>query len=87
MKLNFRTSSDIRESAMARKIVAACEALPDGDLVDTRELATLTGYTHGTLISSTNGDKSLVPYRHKQKANSLVWWGNPRTIKAFKKDV
>lgn len=83
MKINFRTSTAPASTA-DKKIIATCEALPDGDVVDMYELSSLTGYAHQTLKGIASSPV-LSKYRHKRNCSSTVWFGNANTIAAFKK--
>ena len=64
------------EPRMVRRIKDFCLAIPDGDVVTSKEVA--AGLNVSTIRTWTT-HPSLRPYRVELARQ--VWWGNPSTIK------
>lgn len=73
MKLTTVLSNEPR---MVRRIKDFCLAIPDGDVVTSKEVA---AGLNVTTIKDWGAHPALQPYRVTLARQ--VWWGNPNTIK------
>lgn len=70
---------------VVQKAMEYCDKMQDGDLLTGNALAMNLGYTSNSTISKNYCHPALAKY--KAYRGGINYWGNPKTIKEFKKEL
>ena len=67
-------------------LIAKLDLQKDGELLNSKDLATLAGISHAAIRCEAPAIEALTPYRLKMRFPSVyILWGNRRTIAELKK--